>query len=297
MNAETQSAYISLASNFYATRMQGVELDELNIIGALLRAAPDYRPDYYRRLRNALAFDQKHRGNFWAAQEINRTLNPVTVLNLPRKKKQRRPQKLSTADFEAWLRCLAERDMPVEAGALMVISLTGARPCELNGISIDGRRIHISGAKLSHNGLRGASRTLEADGDVCNILRNALAAFKCQPRSIDSIRIALHQVATELFGRRKVPSMYTLRHQFGSNLKASGMSAIEMAYVMGHQATDSISRYGDKRFGRAEAVKVKPASDADFSKLRDTVPARMRADAVAINDQRDLDRRTEVADG
>jgi len=99
MNAETQSAYISLASNFYATRMQGVELDELNIIGALLRAAPDYRPDYYRRLRNALAFDQKHRGNFWAAQEINRTLNPVTVLNLPRKKKQRRPQKLSTADF------------------------------------------------------------------------------------------------------------------------------------------------------------------------------------------------------
>jgi len=126
MNAETQRAYISLASNFYATRMQGVELDELNIIGALLRAAPDYRPDYYRRLRNALAFDQKHRGNFWAAQEINRTLNPVTVLNLPRKKKQRRPQKLSTADFETWLRCLAERDMPVEAGALMVISLTGA---------------------------------------------------------------------------------------------------------------------------------------------------------------------------
>jgi hypothetical protein len=106
--------------------MQGVEFDELNIIGALLRAAPDYRPDYYRRLRNALAFDQKHRGNFWAAQEINRTLNPVTVLNLPRKKKQRRPQKLSTADFETWLRCLAERDMPVEAGALMVISLAAA---------------------------------------------------------------------------------------------------------------------------------------------------------------------------
>ena len=192
MNADTQSAYISLASNFYATRMQGIELDELNIIGALLRAAPDYRPDYYRRLRNALAFDQKNRGNFWVAQEINRTLNPVTVLNLPRKKKKRRPQKLSNADFEAWLRCLAERDMPVEAGALMVISLTGARPCELNGISIDGQRIHITGAKISHDGLRGASRALEADEDDCNILRNALDAFRCQPRSIDSIRVALH---------------------------------------------------------------------------------------------------------
>ncbi|MEK2666588.1 hypothetical protein AAAC05_35560 [Pseudomonas aeruginosa] len=35
---------------------------------------------------------------------------------------------------------------------------------------------------------------------------------------------------------------------------------VEMAYVMGHQATDSIGRYGDKRYGRAEAVKVRPAT-------------------------------------
>lgn len=117
MNAETQSAYISLASNFYATRMQGVELDELNIIGALLRAAPDYRPDYYRRLRNALAFDQKHRGNFWAAQEINRTLNPVTVLNLPRKKSSdvRRSflPLISKRGYGVWLNeiCLSKREL------------------------------------------------------------------------------------------------------------------------------------------------------------------------------------------
>jgi len=297
MNADTQSSYLSLSSHFYATRLKGVELNELNIIGALLRAAPDYRPDYYRRLRNALAFDQQSRGNVRVAQEINRTLNPVTVLNLPRKKKQRRPRKLSDADFESWLRCLAERDMPVEAGALMVISLTGARPCELSGISIDGQRIHISGAKHSHNGLRGASRTLKADESVCNILRTALAASRCQPRSLDSIRVALHQVASELFGRRKVPSMYTLRHQFGSNLKASGMSAIQMAYVMGHQATDSISRYGDKRLGVAGAVKVEPAGDADLSRVRDTMPTRMRAVAQTLDDKRDLARRSEVVDG
>lgn len=28
MNTDTQSAYVGLASNFYATRMQGVELPE-----------------------------------------------------------------------------------------------------------------------------------------------------------------------------------------------------------------------------------------------------------------------------
>ncbi len=90
MNVDTQDAYLSLASNFYATRLRGLELTELNIIGALLRAAPDYRPDYFRRLRNALAFDQRKRGQFWIAQEINRTLNPVTVLGLPKKVKKAR---------------------------------------------------------------------------------------------------------------------------------------------------------------------------------------------------------------
>ncbi|WGL64256.1 hypothetical protein QDX81_04695 [Pseudomonas sp. CW003PS] len=80
MNTETQNAYRSLASHFYDTRLPGIpvsELNELNIIGALLRAAPEYRPDYFRRLRNALALDQKLRNHFWIAQEINRTLNPV----------------------------------------------------------------------------------------------------------------------------------------------------------------------------------------------------------------------------
>ena len=92
MNVDTQTAYRSLATHFYTTRFPEIpvsalnELDEFRIIGALLRAAPEYRPDYFRRLRNALALDQKLRGHFWIAQEINRTLNPVTVLGLPRKR-------------------------------------------------------------------------------------------------------------------------------------------------------------------------------------------------------------------
>lgn len=79
MNTETQNAYRSLASHFYATRLPDIpvsELNEFSIVGALLRAAPEYRPDYFRRLRNALALDQKLRNHFWIAQEINRTLKP-----------------------------------------------------------------------------------------------------------------------------------------------------------------------------------------------------------------------------
>lgn len=276
MNANTEKDYISLARNFYATRLHGLELSEMNIIGALLRAAPDYRADYFRRLRNALTFDQRQRGQYWIAQEINRTLNPVTVFDLPRKRKRPRVRKLSGDDFELWVKALVERDLQVEACALLLIFLTGARPCELAGITISGQRIHIPGAKHSHKGLRGADRTLVVDEDICGHVCNALAAFKSQPRSLDAIRMAIHDVARDLFKGKKVPSMYTLRHQFGANLKASGMSRIEMAYMMGHQATDSISRYGDKRFGRAEAVRVRPEVGVDLSKVRDTRPAHAR---------------------
>lgn len=273
MNADTQNAYRSLANHFYATRLPDTplsELNELNVIGALLRAAPDYRPDYFRRLRNALAFDQKMRGEYWLAQEINRTLNPVSVLGLPRKRKQARRRRMADEDFGSWVQALLDKGLVVEAGALMLISMTGARPCELADISIDELRISIPGAKHSHGGLRGADRVLEADADFCRLMRNALEAYRSEARSLDSVRMAIHEIAKEVFSRGRPPSMYTLRHQFGANLKASGMSRIQMAYVMGHQATDSIGRYGDKRFGHAEAVKVRPAADADMTQVRET---------------------------
>lgn len=284
MNIDTQNAYRSLANNFYATRLPETplsELNEFNIIGALLRAAPEYRPDYFRRLRNALAMDQKLRGNFWIAQEINRTLNPVTVLDLPRKRKQARRQRMSDENFDRWVKALSAKGLMVEAGALLLITMTGARPCELSGITVEGLRITIPGAKHSHGGLRGADRELEASLDFCKLVSKALDAFHDQVRSLDSVRMTIHEVAKEVFPRGRAPSMYTLRHQFGANLKASGMSRVQIAYVMGHQATDSIGRYGDKRFGRAEAVKVKPAAGADLSKIRTTHAAYARSRAKA----------------
>ena len=282
MNAQTQRSYLSLATHFYSTRLKESSLTSLNIVEALVHAAPEYRPDYFRRLRNALAFDQERRGNKHAAEEINRTLNPVTAQGLPRKRKQRRQQKMSDDSFKLITNALAERDLLVECGALLLIFLTGARPCELNGISIDGNRIHIVGAKCSHSGLRGADRTLEAEEGICDSISNALAAFHSKVKSIDAVRVAISDVVQEIFPVKQRPSMYTLRHQFGANLKASGLSRFEIAYIMGHQATDSINRYGDKRFGRAEAVKVRPAAGVDLSSVRETHLKRSPPSRVAV---------------
>ncbi|HBO3046066.1 TPA: site-specific integrase [Pseudomonas aeruginosa] len=273
MNSETKAAYRSLAGNFYKTHLPNTpvaELTDLNIIGALLRSASGYRPDYFRRLRNALAFDQSCRGHQHIAEEINRTLNPVSVLDLPRKSKQPRRRRITDEDFATWVKALAERDLTVESAALLLIKMTGARPCELVNITVEGNKIKILGAKHSHGGLRGADRVLEASDKDSKLIRNTIGVFQNKGRTLDAMRMAIREVAMEIFGSKKAPSMYTLRHQFGADLKASGMSRREIAYIMGHQATDSISRYGDKRYGRAEAVKVRPAQGADLSRIRRT---------------------------
>src|SRR5690606_20408512 len=102
------------------------ELTDVNIVGALLRAAPGFRPDYFRRLRNALAFDQACRGHQHIAEEINRTPNPVTVLGIPRKPRQARQRRITDEDFSSLVSALADQNLIVESGALVLIKITGA---------------------------------------------------------------------------------------------------------------------------------------------------------------------------
>ena len=92
MNESTKASYRKLAGNFYRSRLAGQIPTPKLITDGLIAAAPHYRPAYWRRLRNALEFDQRERGYPEAAERIRRTVNPVTKQGsqLPVKPKQRR---------------------------------------------------------------------------------------------------------------------------------------------------------------------------------------------------------------
>lgn len=64
------------------------------------------------------------------------------------------------------------------------------------------------------------------------------------------------------------PNLKSFRHQLGSNLKASGESDEAIAYMMGHQSIESISVYGNRRSGAGHKLHIRPAQDADLSKVR-----------------------------
>jgi hypothetical protein len=69
--------------------------------------------------------------------------------------------------------------------------------------------------------------------------------------------------------------MKSFRHQFGSNLKISGRAPDVIAYMMGHQSTRSIEKYGDARKGFSGKLGLKAAPyHQELSSVR--TPARCK---------------------
>ena len=61
MIEKTKESYRKLAKNFYNTKIPG-DVTAQKIVDALVKNAEEYRPDYFRKLRNALSFDQNEKG-------------------------------------------------------------------------------------------------------------------------------------------------------------------------------------------------------------------------------------------
>lgn len=272
MQEKTKKEYISIAENFYRTKLPDQEITVDSIWGALLRCAPEYAPNYFNRLKCAVAFHQNSIGNGWTAKVIRETPNPVKVIPgaFP-EKASRRAKAISMEKFDKLITYLKDNSFTAECAVLFVIYYTGARPCELAAMKVVDDRIVIKGAKQTEDGKRGADRILKwVKGDVAPVIEDLLRILKNSGKSQDAIRVSVSDAVQKLFpDDKKKISIYTMRHQFGSNLKASGMSRVEMAYMMGHQSTASVARYGDKRRGVAGTVMVKPVADADFSRIRD----------------------------
>lgn len=272
MKDKTKKEYLSIAEHFYSTRMDGVPRTLENICGALLRCSTDYRPNYFRRLKLALAFEQNLQMLGWNAKEILAVNNPVTLLPeyFNKKKKLKRPKSIDDFEFYSICKGLRERNLNEEFAAVVLSFYTGARPAELRQIELNGNQIFIHGAKQLESGLRGLDRCLEVTDDrIIGQIDRAIQILSESARSMDAIRMSIRSAAVGILQRTKmVPSLYTFRHQMGSNLKASKMSALEIAYVMGHQSTASVYRYGDKRKGRPDLICIKPVSSADLSVIR-----------------------------
>tara|TARA_R110000851_G_scaffold311834_1_gene472151 strand:- start:562 stop:1149 length:588 start_codon:yes stop_codon:yes gene_type:complete len=155
---------------------------------------------------------------------------------------------------------------------LEVVRETGVRPCEIDKMTFnaDNSSLDIISAKKTEDGLRGLDRTLYFDTWQFNTLTAAHEAWKehkllsgsDSTKAMKLLQDQLARVTKALFPRRKNRiTLKSYRHQFGSNLKASGWSRRETAAAMGHQSVNSLSVYGNVRSAtRTPDFRVSPLS-------------------------------------
>lgn len=264
MNKKTQEDYIKLASHFYKTKLSGDDITPKKITDALINNAGDYRPAYWRKLRNALAYDQTVKGFKKSADRINETKNPLTKPDAPVmlkrkiKPKQKRVKSVNNDDLNKVINKLGDTDNEVRA-ALLIAYYVGCRPAEMLGIKvISDTEIFIKGAKGTEQGDRGLDRKLTLEPSQVKSIENAvncLLSGEIRGNAKGSKTDVIHRIQSRLatltksvFPRRKAQmTLYSFRHQLGSNLKASGLDRVSIAYMMGHQSTSSVDVYGDKR--------------------------------------------------
>tara|TARA_R110001606_G_scaffold355628_1_gene506657 strand:+ start:1650 stop:2519 length:870 start_codon:yes stop_codon:yes gene_type:complete len=271
MNDQTKKQYIAIAAHFYGHHMEGAVLSVSSIKQGLVSTAINFQPAYFRRLKNAIAFDLESKGHIKSATKIKAVVNPVTARGsmLVKKAKPRRAKSFADEDLVALAKHLGEADFQAAFAAVCLISKTGVRPAELSGMELYGNTLFIRGAKKT-NGTRGADRLLTVtDETIRGIIATCIEILRSNSWTIDAIRHRIRMEGQKLWPRRKIiPSMYSIRHQVGANLKSSSLDLKTIAYIMGHQSTNSVRRYGDKRQGNPKAMKIEPAPEADLSAVR-----------------------------
>lgn len=290
MKEKTKNEYLSLAEHFLKTRFEDDENITLRTLTKKLEScASEYRPDYWRRLRKALEVQQREAGYNKAAKAIAATKNPLTLskdaikANKDKiKKKQVRAKSINESDENKLFEYIYSKKNYDLYCYLAAVKLTGCRPTEVESIKYIGEgRFFINGAKANEKGDRGSDRIIELSPDDAEGLKSVIdhlhmsggffekaSGKKSTPQAL--MKAQLDTFTAALWPRRSCrPTMYTFRHQLGSDLKASGMGRVEQAYVMGHQATASIDVYGNSRKARSKR-NIRPAANADLSKIRVT---------------------------
>lgn len=272
MKPITLQKYQIRAQNFYMNHCGGEDPNSAQICAALLARCQAYRPNAFSTLKSALAHDQTARGNSQAAKAIRALVNPVTAPGsaLIKKPKPRSVRSVSEADLKELLSHLHARELFDEASSVVLAYYLGVRPCEMRTITAEDNHVNIIGGKKSAPLHRGADRTLTIDTPyVLNSVKIAAQWMSECERSNTAIRDRLRKECRALWPRRtKHPTLKSFRHQMGSNLKASGESDETVAYIMGHQSTESVSVYGNRRSGANGRIYVKAVGTADLSKVR-----------------------------
>jgi site-specific recombinase XerC len=232
---------------------------------ALDRYAQQHPTSSWRMERSCLArfVENVNGGKYrsWAT-EIRRRKNPVAPAERP--KRPPRARKVSEGDI---LQMLVEMDRRGDRAGLAAITLgefLGLRPAEMPRVQVEvvewGAIVRVPRAKRrGDRSIQECVLELTLTPEDAEALAEAAKTLWGQP--MRPIQDRIHRAAKDLWPRRKVvPSLLTLRHQLGSDLKASSLDRREAAAIFGHRSQESLQSYGRRRSG-GRGVKIRASEE------------------------------------
>lgn len=282
---ETKNDYVKTAQRFLRKRLPEYSIDQLT--PDVLRVsfdlfAKEVSPGYWSKNRLAMCYYLssigKGKDDLVLVLDPDEYRNPETqswqpnTLSWKHKsdgkpgKKQRRVKSISNDEFSALSAEAARRENRAVQYALIIVAICGCRPSEIHNISvINDKQFMIASSKKitsgDNKGKRGLDRMIKIENPThAELFSRGIQYIQVNEVNISNVQKTVWSIAKSLWPKRKHrPSLYSLRHQLGSNLKASGLSREETAYLMGHRCTSSVDKYGDRRSGKGKVIRIKSA--------------------------------------
>ncbi len=138
---------------------------------------------------------------------------------------------------------------------ILLLAVGGVRPEEIAmGIQVQptdgGVHLTIRGAKTDR-GHGQPERVVAVDGPLALLLAEG-GARTISATSANSVSVAAGRLGRKVFGERRsnLVSAYSFRHQFASDLKASGLDGVTISAILGHSVDDTKKHYGSSKQAR-----------------------------------------------
>lgn len=166
--------------------------------------------------------------------------------------------------------------------------LTGLRPVEWGQSrmgEVNGEpALIVKNAKATNNRAHGTHRTILLAGlseeerqMIAMHVERAVDFRQAEQyeRFVQGCATTLARTVRKIWPRRdRYPTLYSLRHQFSADAKASGMTMEELAALMGHAVDTTATQHYGRRSAGLEMVRVRP-EPAEVARVRQVFKQRL----------------------
>ncbi len=287
---ETVAEYIRIAENWLKKHIDasGNERTPKVISDTLVAWSDDKRPGTFRKMRSALI---EHQGQHGFRKSVER-IQSVERKDYDKKTdvpKRRRCKTVKQSEHEVLLQDAINRDDRLMVAALHIAYKTGSRPAEMPTMqwvkhpkNSSKMIVKIIGAKKNEQQKRGMDKhiSLDCDPDLARAIDTIRGADK---REMTNLKKRVSRRSHAIYLRRKnPPTLYSYRHQLGSDVKAGIGDRRKAAAIMGHASQKSIQAYGHANAGggldrNLPAVAAQSIQAVDPTPGRDPVELEKRA--------------------